>query len=319
MRTHHVFTRNLLILVSAILMSGQVEAVTLRSATCQTGGSVFAYDAAVTSVINKYAEGIKINTVPSACYVENAKLIFEKMVEIAHLSPDIAYDLYHGKGKYEGKAMPNLRAMWISHSSYETAVVLKESPIHSYADLKGKKVGTGGRGMICFSIYEWMLREYGLAYKDMNQVQLSVSDMIDRMKEGTLDAAFTCRGFGDANIADLASSRAIRLLPFPKEKYTNFKAKFPPGTFPFGVIPRGTYKGQDEDIPTTTIPNILVTTTEVDEKTMYSIAKALFSHKAEAESVHLLVKETTPEKGVEVPIPLHPGIERYFREKGWIK
>ena len=52
------------------------------------------------------------------------------------------------------------------------------------------------------------------------------------------------------------------------------------------VIPKGTYKGQDADVKTISVPVIFVTMDKMDEKLVYAITKTLFEKKADLVAVH---------------------------------
>ena len=45
-----------------------------------------------------------------------------------------------------------------------------------------------------------------------------------------------------------------------------------------GIIPAGTYEGQDEDVQTATVINYLVTHEDVSEETAYQMTKLLFEN-----------------------------------------
>ena len=83
------------------------------------------------------------------------------------------------------------------------------------------------------------------------------------------------------------------------------------------MIPAGTYDGQSEDVNTAAITNILVTSADLDEETVYQMTKAMFENLDEMVAAHAAAKAIsidTATKGL--PIPLHPGAERYYKEKG---
>jgi TRAP transporter TAXI family solute receptor len=83
------------------------------------------------------------------------------------------------------------------------------------------------------------------------------------------------------------------------------------------TIPAGTYEGQTEDVPTVAITNILVTHSDVSEETAYQMTKLLFENLDEMVAAHAAARAISAEKGPKgLPIPLHPGAERYYKEAG---
>jgi hypothetical protein len=99
--------------------------------------------------------------------------------------------------------------------------------------------------------------------------------------------------------------------------------------FPFYakiVIPKDVYK-TDKDIPTITTMAQWVVDANVSEDTVYNMTKALFEGTPEKPSVaELMAKAHAQGKNVQLKtalsgmaIPLHPGAEKYYKEKGLIK
>ena len=87
--------------------------------------------------------------------------------------------------------------------------------------------------------------------------------------------------------------------------------------FAAAEIPAGTYDGQDAAVPTLAITNILVTSAEVDEELAYQMTKQLFENLPELVAAHNAAEGINPETaGKNLPVPLHPGAERYYKEAG---
>jgi TRAP-type uncharacterized transport system substrate-binding protein len=58
----------------------------------------------------------------------------------------------------------------------------------------------------------------------------------------------------------------------------------------------------------------------MDEKLVYDILKAVFDHKAELAQIHVAFKDIKLETATKsIAIPLHPGAERFFKERGVLK
>ena len=83
------------------------------------------------------------------------------------------------------------------------------------------------------------------------------------------------------------------------------------------VIPSGTYPDQGRDIFTIGTPNILAVRGDVDEEVVYRITQTIFEELDYLHGLH----STTRQIGLanasdRLPLPIHPGAERYFTEKG---
>jgi TRAP-type uncharacterized transport system substrate-binding protein len=62
------------------------------------------------------------------------------------------------------------------------------------------------------------------------------------------------------------------------------------------------------------------TLASVDSDFIYKFLKNLFDHRTEYYSIHTSAKDLTPEDATKgVPVPFHPGAEKYLREIGAMK
>jgi TRAP transporter TAXI family solute receptor len=80
-------------------------------------------------------------------------------------------------------------------------------------------------------------------------------------------------------------------------------------------IPARTYEGQTEEVETAAVVNFLVTRDGLSADTVYAMTRALF------ENLPMLVQTHPAASGINrreaaagMPLPLHPGAERYYRE-----
>jgi TRAP transporter TAXI family solute receptor len=84
-------------------------------------------------------------------------------------------------------------------------------------------------------------------------------------------------------------------------------------------IPKDTYRGMEVDNKQATVMNLLVAHQNMDDKTAYSIVKAVFEHIDEMVRVHgeaqnfKLENQKTAAAG---GIPWHPGAAKYYAERG---
>ena len=113
-----------------------------------------------------------------------------------------------------------------------------------------------------------------------------------------------------------------KMLDVPKEVMDKMNKNPLYGEYSFTpvIIPKGTYKGQDRDI--TTVQQVIVYL--VDEKmsvdVAYGLTKAIFENQEEAVKIWKEWAKATQELATQPAfVPFHPGSEKYFKEKGWIK
>jgi TRAP transporter TAXI family solute receptor len=123
-------------------------------------------------------------------------------------------------------------------------------------------------------------------------------------------------GLGVSSLRDLATSQKIVVVPIPADVIKKIgDAAYQPAT-----IPANTYDGQDHDVPTAAIQNFLVTREGVSADTVYKMTKAVFENKDALVAAHTAAKAIDKANAVKsLPLPLHPGAEKYFKEVGVLK
>jgi TRAP transporter TAXI family solute receptor len=85
-------------------------------------------------------------------------------------------------------------------------------------------------------------------------------------------------------------------------------------------IKTGTYKDQDTDFNTVQYYGIFICSADMDEQLVYDIMKAVFDHQDELVQIHVAFKGIKLETATKsIAIPLHPGAERFLKERGVIK
>ena len=155
----------------------------------------------------------------------------------------------------------------------------------------------------------------GISYDDLGKVEyLPFAESVELMKNRQLDATLQSAGLGVASIRDLATSVPIQIVAIPPELVASVGSPYVAAT-----IPSGTYTGQDEDVPTAAVINFLVTHSEVPDDVAYAMTKALWENLGELQSAHAAAKEIKPDGAVaNMPVPLHPGAEKYYREQNML-
>jgi TRAP transporter TAXI family solute receptor len=87
-----------------------------------------------------------------------------------------------------------------------------------------------------------------------------------------------------------------------------------------GTIPAGTYEGQRAEVPTAWIMTLLVTRAAISDDLVYMMTKSLFDHLDQLVETLPVAKDINVAKApFGLPVPLHRGAERYYREIGIIK
>ena len=213
--------------------------------------------------------------------------------------------------------LKNLRGFSATYNNYIQIVASEDSGIKTLADLKGKRVSVGAAKSGTELNARAIFKAAGLTYKDLAKVEyLPFGESVELIKNRQLDATLQSAGLGVASIRDLASSVKIRVVAVPKEVV----AKIGSPAYVATEIPADTYTGQTEAVPTVAIPNFLITQSKVPDELVYQMAKAMYGNLDTLYAAHNAAKAIKLQNALTgMPIPLHPGAERYFREAGVLK
>ena len=87
------------------------------------------------------------------------------------------------------------------------------------------------------------------------------------------------------------------------------------------TIPGGMYRGTDEDVQTFGVGATFVTSADVSEDAVYAVVSSVFENFEDFKKLHPAFANLKPEEMIKdgLSAPLHPGAEKYYREKGWIQ
>lgn len=291
--------------------------VRLSIATGGTGGVYYPLGGGMAALISKHLPATEATAEVTTASVDNMKLLHTNKVALAFTLPDTALDAYRGqlKGLNEKVAVRSLLALY---SNYMHIVALEGSGIRTVADLKGKRVSTGAPGSGTEIKGLRVMEAYGLTSKDLrSQERLGAAESAGALKDRKIDAFIWDGGLPTAAILDLAATPGIKTHLIPHgDAVAKMVAKYGPLYF-VGPIPKGIYKGIEEEVPVAAATNLLAVHERMEEGLAYQITKLFLEHTADLVAVHKAAAEITLKSAVlGSPVPFHPGALRYFKEKG---
>jgi hypothetical protein len=189
------------------------------------------------------------------------------------------------------------------------------------------KVAMPMKGTSDLPLIKEILAFYGVTFEDIEKAggkiqQAVYADMVSLYKDRHVDYVFTHLALPAAAITEMTVSRDSVLLSTSKECIDAMAKKL--GTIGSdsgqAFIPGGTYKDNPDDVPAVPTAAELLVGKDVPEIVAYTIIKIIGDN---IEEVHKINNKNTtfhPETGWKnVAVPLHPGAERYYKEKGYMK
>ncbi len=283
-----------------------------------TSGVYYPLGVALANDIGKAMPGVKTSVQATKASVENLNLLQAGRGEVAFTLGDSLSDAWKGNEDAGFKTpLKKLRGIAAIYPNYIQIVARADAGIKTLADLKGKKISVGAPKSGTELNARAILAAAGITYKDFSKVEyLPFGESVELMKNRQLDVTLQSAGLGVSALRDLATSVDIIVVPIPADviKKTNDPA------YLAAVIPANTYRGQTTDVQTAAVQNFLVTYDGVSNDTVYGITKALWTGLDQLVAAHSAAKAIDPKHALDgMPIPLHPGAEKYYKEAGLMK
>ncbi|HXZ49780.1 MAG TPA: TAXI family TRAP transporter solute-binding subunit [Usitatibacter sp.] len=283
-----------------------------------TSGVYYPLGVAMSQLFTKAIPDAKVSVQSTKASVENLNLLEAGRGELAFTLGDSLSDAWNGNADAGFKTpLKKLRTVAGIYPNYIQIVASADSGIKTLADLKGKRISVGAPKSGTELNARAVLKAAGLTYADFSKVEyLPFGESVELMKNRQLDVTLQSAGLGVSSLRDLATSIKIVVVPVPPEVV---KKVGDPAYQP-SVIPAHTYEGQDQDVPAVAIQNFLVTRVGVPDDVVYKMTKAVFENRDALIAAHSAAKGITKEDALKsLPVPLHPGAAKYFREIGLLK
>lgn len=286
-----------------------------------TGGTSGVYYPLGVTLSQIYGEVIadsKVQVQATKASAENLNLLQAGRGEIGFSLGDSVSDAWKGNADAGfAKPLDKLRAIASVYPNYIQIVALADANVKSLADLKGKRISVGAPRSGTELNARAILRAAGLSYNDFAKVEyLPFGESVELMKNRQIDVTLQSAGLGVAALRDLSAAVKVNFVPIPAEVV----GKVGDPAYQAAKVPANTYEGQTADVDTVAINNLLVTHEKVSDDVAYQMTKGIFDNLERLGTSHSAARQIKLEKAAEgLPIPLHPGAEKFYREKGLIK
>ncbi|MCA1927163.1 MAG: TAXI family TRAP transporter solute-binding subunit [Calditerrivibrio sp.] len=316
----------LVLILSAFSYTSYADDKNLIIATATPGGTYYPVGVAIGTLISiklKASKGIQATAINSAGSGENISMMKKKEADLAILQSLFALEAYNGEGLYAGKPEKDFRSITMLWQNVEHFPILKEyvktGNMSDLANLKGKPFSIGKRGSGTEGSGRVILSALGYnPDKDFRLEFLDYNQSIDAMMNKRVGAANIPAGPPASAITQLyaqTGEKGAIVLDFTDEQLNKIRKTHPIWTR--FVIKAGTYPGQTKDINTIGQPNILVVRKDLSEETVYLVTKTIYENLQFLSNIHPATKELSLKEALDgLPVPLHPGAAKFYKEKG---
>lgn len=305
----------------AVACGSQGDVRFLSIATGGTGGVYYPYGGALAGIYTEQVPGLQVTAEVTGASVDNLKLLQQGRVDLAFTLADTLAEAVAGTGPFAGSGPVDVRAMAVLYTNVTHLVVRDGRGISRVGDLRGKVVATGAPGSGTELIADRLLRAAGLDPRaDITRHALGASEGAGALKDGKVDALFWSGGLPTPAIQDLVATSGLALRFVPQaELLSLLRDTHGAGLYREIVLPAGSYRGLDENVPVIGVENVLVVSGHLDADLVETLTRTMFEAKSRLEAAHPEARHLAIPTGPDMaPAPFHEGARRYFASRGWI-
>ena len=158
----------------------------------------------------------------------------------------------------------------------------------------------------------WKLSDFSLAS------ELKADEQGPALCDNKIDGFFYGVGHPSAAIQDPTTTCGAKLVSLVGPAVEALLKKYP--YYSEATIPGGMYANNPNPTKTYGVRALLVTSAKQPDNVVYNLVKAVFDNFDEFKKLHPAFAHLDPKEMVKAGItaPLHPGAEKYYKEKGWL-
>jgi hypothetical protein len=322
----------LFLVVSLLGLWGQTQAldkpVHLRCTSMPIGSSWYVQAATIAKILrDKLPPKSTIDVLPHGGGIGAAPMIAKGDAEFGlHFNMSSSW-AYAGKVAYK-EPFQNLRGLVGSVDQFYQAIVVRKGlDITSLKEVKERKIpirlfttrpfgaGQFGAGLV--------LEAYGMSFDDIKSwggrvEHTTFTAIIAAFKDRRADIFMHCISKGHPATTEISVSAPVKFLSVEPEIIKEMQGY----GYTAAVLPKGSFKGQDNDAHLPGLSTNVITNTDMADELAYLITKTICENKDALVKGHRAFEPFVPEDAWKrdlVGLPLHPGAEKYYREKGWMK
>jgi TRAP transporter TAXI family solute receptor len=265
----------------------------------------------------KNSDKFRVKAQSSAGSVENLRKVNKGRADFGVVYSGHVYLGREGRLKNDTNKYEDVLAVSYLYGAPAQLVVRKGSGITSTKDLEGKKVGVGNAGSGAFANCELFFTHMGI-WDKIERNAMGYNDAAAAFGNNQLDAFWLFTAFPSGAVIMAAQTNDIDLVNLEKDANdSGFFEKYP--YFSKLAVPAGTYRGVDQDTPSFQDSALWVANAEVPDDVVYDLLSMIYTDEglAHMRQQKKTFKEMAIETGVNgIVTPLHPGAEKFWKEKG---
>jgi uncharacterized protein len=229
---------------------------------------------------------------------------------------------YKGESKHYPTPIKNVRLIASNLGRHVTVamIVLKDSPIKSIQDIKGKRIVAGDRGWGTTELAESFMAAAGMPpdkFKaDGGTISYtSITDRSKALQDKNVDAIFIPAQVNYPDLMAVQQSSGLRVIGFSDDVVSKALVTMP--GLVKSTVPKGLYGVAGDNLGTAGFLQQLIVDAGLSDELVYRITKLWWEKIKEIHEIAPGLDQADVKMAMEhATIPFHPGALRYYKEVG---
>ena len=293
----------------------------LKIGVSSAGGDWFRAGAKFSTIIPAALPEVAASTVIGGGVV-NVTRIGKGEAQMAFALTPYPEQGYKGESKHYPTPLKNVRliASNLGRTVTVAMVVLKDSPIKSIHDIKGKRIVPGDRGWGTTELVEALMAGAGMPVEKFKAdggtiSYTSITDRSKALQDKNVDAIFIPAQVNFPDLMAVQQAAGIRVIGFPGDLVDKTQATMP--GLVKSAVPKGLYGVVDRELPSPGFLQQLIVDAGLSDELVYRITKLWWERIKEIHEIAPGLDQANVKMAMEhATIPFHPGAVRYYKEVG---
>lgn len=304
----------------------------LSVAAMPPGTSWYVFGATLSKLLEERLPGnVNVEVIARGGGIGNPILVERGQASVAISQAATAVWAYNGTGAvYRGRECPNIRALAGGLNSVWMTALLTEDYIARTGNDTLEKALTSRRaarvvmkpaGSVVPVVADMLFETLGVTRQDIiarggDIIQVAANQIPTLLRDGRADLYIESSIRGHPTVTEVTTTVRMRFIDFPDAVLDNLKGPGVKAT----PMPQW-FKGQPGPTKAVDMGTVLIVHKDMPDDLAYLITRIVCEEKDEMVSAHKAWADFDATLGGardNTGIPLHPGAERFYREKGWL-
>jgi TRAP transporter TAXI family solute receptor len=311
-------TWRILILLAFILLPAKLASAAeahwpqaLTLGTASEGGTYYAYGEGLARLLSREL-GIAVVARPTGGPIENIKLLESGEIQLAFVTQGVALQAWNaGAAWTDARQYRIMRAMFAMYDTPFHFQVLGDSPIQSFSEFSGKRIGVGPEGGTTATYFPEFLKALKI---EATVVHGDWTVLAEKSLAREIDALAVGAGVPVPMLIDIERKAKVRYLPLTRQEIATLRLTIP--ELSASVVAAGSYPTLRRRYDTVGLFNFAVAHKDLPDDLVTAIVDTVFANNERMIEFHPAAAETIPSNITRNNfIPLHGGAVSWYRSR----